>query len=280
VILVPLCILSDLPVGLDRSQVQYIADKNAAARDFLNQAIGDDWRREVVRSRSPETKRATRSAFFRNVGYFRQFIEHYEKQVPKKYDFERDPRALRLYREVLKNAASDLPEISLPEIPSVDDVYEAVKQIVLHFKQLTEQNRLAKAFFVGDKPRPESIAQAVFQGIASAHCRHNKLDISPEANAGRGPVDFKFSFGGQAKVLVEMKLSQSTQLLHGFEAQLAAYEAAERTEKSIYLVIDTGFGKSTLKKLLERAEEARKLGKRMPEIIVADATAKKSASKV
>lgn len=278
-ILVPLSILSDLPVGLDRSQIQYIADKNAEARSFLNREIGENWRREVVQSKSPDTKRATKAAFFRNVDYFRQFIEHYEKQKAKAYDFETDPKALRIMRELVHDASTDFPALALSAHPTAEEVYATTRDVVMHFKQLTEQNRLNKAFFVGKKPRAEAISQSIFQGIASAHCKHNGLDLSPETNSGRGPVDFKFSFGGKAKTLVEMKLSQSSQLLHGFDRQVAAYEAAEQTEHSIYLVIDTGFGKSTLAKLMERVDEAKKAGRRAPEVIVADATPKPSASK-
>ncbi|MBV5349814.1 hypothetical protein JZU71_01240, partial [bacterium] len=64
-------------------------------------------------------------------------------------------------------------------------------------------------------------------GIASSYCIANDLDISPESDAGRGPVDFKFSNGSKGKVLVEIKLTSNNQLQHGFESQLPIYMKAE-----------------------------------------------------
>lgn len=278
VVLVPHSILSDMPVALDRRQVEYVASRNAEARDFLNRRIGQDWRRRVV-STSPDGKSATRAAFFSNIPYFRQFIEHYRRQTPVPYDFESDPKALRLIHDVLAWAESNAIPLTLAPSPSKENVFDLVRAIVLHFKQQVEQNRLAKALYVQGKPRREDIAQAVFQAVADAHCKHNDLDLSAEVNAGRGPVDFKFSNGRRARVLVELKLSNSTQLLHGFEKQLLAYEAAEDTDLSIYLVIYNGFGDSRLEQLEARVAEAQADGKRMPEVVIVDATPKPSGSK-
>jgi hypothetical protein len=281
VILVPQSILSDLPVGQDRSEIEYVASRNSEARDFLNRAIGADWRTRVASSTAPQTKAATRAAFFSNIPYFKQFIEHYKKRQPSVYDFENDPKALRLIHDVLAWAQENLVTISPPATRSAQDVYEVVREIVLHFKLQAEQNRLAKAFFVDARPRREAIVQGVFQAVADAHCKYNNLDLSPEVNSGRGPVDFKFSDGQRARVLVELKLSNSTQLIHGFEMQLQAYEAAENTDLSIYLVIDTGYGSSdsALDRLSELVDEAKKKNIRMPEVIVVDVTPKPSGSK-
>ena len=61
---------------------------------------------------------------------------------------------------------------------------------------LIENNQLSKLLYNSDGTRKrESAAQLVFFGIASSYCAANDLDITPEANSGRGPVDFKFSKG-------------------------------------------------------------------------------------
>src|SRR5216684_110390 len=54
------------------------------------------------------------------------------------------------------------------------------------------------------------------------------VDISPEANMG-GPIDFKFSRGYSARVLVEMKRSSGT-VVHGYEKQLEFYKTASQTD--------------------------------------------------
>lgn len=67
----------------------------------------------------------------------------------------------------------------------------------------------------------------------------NDLDISFEPDAGRGPVDFKVSRGGD-KTIVEVKLSTNTQYLHGYEEQVEEYGKAECTDKMIYVFVDLG----------------------------------------
>lgn len=80
-------------------------------------------------------------------------------------------------------------------------------------------------------------SQLLFFGIACAYCYANNLDLSPEADAGRGPVDFKISMGASIKVLVEVKLTSNNQLAHGYEKQLPIYQKAEKSQKGIYLVL-------------------------------------------
>jgi len=269
VVLVPQSILSDVPVALDRSRIEYVASRNAA-----NKAIGADWRRRVTET-SPAMKKTTRDAFLSNIPFF----EHYQKRNPIAYDFRTDPKALRLVRDALSSTRDDMISLSLVEPRSKSQILEVVRTIVSHFKKLVEENRLDKVFYIDRQPRREAIVQAVFQAVASAHCKYNNLDLSPEVDSGRGPVDFKFSDGQRARVLVELKLSNSTQLIHGFERQLAAYEAAEDTDLSIYLVIDNGFGSASLSRLAARVVEAAVMSKRAPEVVVVDAKPKPSGSK-
>ena len=60
------------------------------------------------------------------------------------------------------------------------------------------------------------------------YCDANDFDITPEADGGAGPVDFKISKGYQYRVVVEMKLSSNSNLVHGFEVQLPEYQKAEK----------------------------------------------------
>jgi hypothetical protein len=65
-------------------------------------------------------------------------------------------------------------------------------------------------------PRPEKAAQRLFFAIAYAYCKANNLDVTPEADTGNGPVDFKVSLGFTGRVLVEIKLSTNTKLVRGY----------------------------------------------------------------
>ena len=57
-----------------------------------------------------------------------------------------------------------------------------------------------RIFFVDQNPRHERFAQLLFYAIAAAYCEANDIDVSPESDAGAGPVDFKLS-SGAAKIV-------------------------------------------------------------------------------
>jgi hypothetical protein len=133
--------------------------------------------------------------------------------------------------------------------------------------------------YADDRPRHEEAAQKLFHGIADSYCEANNLDLSREANAGRGPVDFKVSSGYQARVLVEAKLTTNKQLLHGLEDQISEYQKAEKTQTSVYLVIDVGGPRNRGAQLHDRIELHRASGKRVPKVVFVDARPRASASR-
>ena len=107
------------------------------------------------------------------------------------------------------------------------------------------------------------------------------LDVNRESNPGVGALDFKFSRGAQGKTVVEIKRSSHKDLLHGYVKQLPSYMKAENANFGIYMIIredekyDTAIQKVLdIKKQIELEGESN-----FPEIIVVDATPKKSASK-
>ncbi|CAN5317158.1 hypothetical protein BH09ACT5_BH09ACT5_01260 [soil metagenome] len=63
------------------------------------------------------------------------------------------------------------------------------------------------------------------------------FDVNREPNNGRGPVDFKISYGSGDKSLIEFKLASSTSLERNLEHQVKIYEAANGTKKSIKVIV-------------------------------------------
>jgi K+/H+ antiporter YhaU regulatory subunit KhtT len=63
------------------------------------------------------------------------------------------------------------------------------------------------------------------------------LDVNREANNGRGPVDFKASYGAGDKSLIEFKLGGNKQLKRNLEKQVAIYEAANGTRSSVKAIV-------------------------------------------
>ena len=93
-------------------------------------------------------------------------------------------------------------------------------------------------------------------------------------------MDFKFSEGYKARVLVEIKLSTNPKLLHGYEKQLEAYKKAEGSMSAQYLVIDLGNMARKHKSLVALRDSMKSEGKRTSEITIVDGTRKLSASKL
>ena len=154
-----------------------------------------------------------------------------------------------------------------------------VKSICQRFKEMVEDNRLSSLLHDDDgEPRSEKIAQRVFWTIADTYCRANNLGLSPEADQGAGPVDFKFSQGYTLRVNVEVTLSSHPRLQHGLEKQLPAYDAAEQSLHSILLIVRTTASDNSIKNVLKLRQQLVNAKKRVPEIVVIDGRLKPSAS--
>lgn len=64
-----------------------------------------------------------------------------------------------------------------------------------------------------------------------------KLDVNREVNNGRGPVDFKISYGRGDKCLVELKLASNAQLKRNLQNQVAIYQDANDGCPAIKMIV-------------------------------------------
>jgi hypothetical protein len=64
-----------------------------------------------------------------------------------------------------------------------------------------------------------------------------EFDVNREVNNGRGPVDFKVSFGADEKSLIEFKLASNSSLKRNLEKQVEIYEAVNRTRTSVKAIV-------------------------------------------
>jgi hypothetical protein len=273
IVLVPEDVLSRLPLAMDRDEIADVVAENERLRGYVNSRIGTAWLRETRRSR------AFANEVFRDPKVLRQLIPLYKEARPKRYDFVSDPARHERLEAVVAKELGDALEIDIDENPTADDVFNVVGAIIDDFKQKIENNHLRTALFVDDKPRPENVLQAVFQMAAQIHCDYNDLDLSPETNAGNGAVDFKFSHGSRRKVVVELKLAANPKLVAGYQKQIEAYEKAERTPYSYYVVLDDGKHSQKILRLQEIADEDGEYDE-SPELIVIDGRRRQSASRL
>jgi hypothetical protein len=103
------------------------------------------------------------------------------------------------------------------------------------------------------------------------------FDANREPNNGRGPVDFKVSYGSGDKSLIEFKLASNTSLKRNLEKQVEIYEKANGTRQSVKVIICYTLADQ---KKVERVLKALKL-EGEPSVVVIDARSdnKPSASK-
>lgn len=276
IILVPADILRDLPIVTDWSDVSDAASKNASLRNQVNRQIADIWKRKTLKDKARLRQWATGS----KQG-FETFLNLLKSSNPQPYDIAGDPLGELVWRGLAETIANDEPfALSPPAKADAANVAKVVRQIIEQFQFLIEKRRHSEDLYHDGKPRPEKAAQRLFFAVASSYCKANNIDLTPEADTGNGPVDFKLSSGFTGRVLVEVKLSTNPKILAGYEKQLQTYKDAEQTTHGFYVVIDVGGMGRKDERLLARKNALAKGGRPTSEIVFIDAKRRPSASKL
>ena len=277
IILVPKDILRNLPIAYDWDGVVDAASKNQALRERVNEHIGHIWAAKTKRK-----KMKLRGEALASNEAFQALLDVIHAVPPRAYSVDKDPDGVIRWPHIGKEFAKNFP-LDLLEYRKVDDlsvVYNLVERIVESFQHLIEHNGLNKELYKErGKPRHEKTAQRLFFAIAHSYCEANNIDISPEIDTGTGKVDFKLSKGFEAKVLVEIKLSTNSKLVHGYETQLETYKQSERTMRAFYIVIDVGKMGQKHKRLIKVRNDASSRREPLSDLVFVDGTLKPSASK-
>lgn len=145
---------------------------------------------------------------------------------------------------------------------------------VEYLKKVIENNDGYRIFYIRGKPvQRESDLQLMFKLTWYAAVE----DVNAEVNNGRGPVDFKISRGSSDSTLVEFKLASNSKLKQNLENQVAIYEAANQTRKSIKVILH--FNEEELLKVNKVMKELGLAGDKNIVLIDASRDNKVSASK-
>lgn len=128
------------------------------------------------------------------------------------------------------------------------------------------------------KSKRESVWQLYLYSIAQTYLRagHINISVDRESDSGAGELDFKFSQGQQCQTIVEVKLSDNPDLLHGYKTQLPQYVKAENADHALYIVIIVK--NINKKQFYELLNIHKKKEKGQTEILFIDARPQKSAS--
>lgn len=273
IIFCPKSLLTDLPVTLDSEDISTVCSHNEDLRNKANQIIADGFSQGTVNSKL--YKQNLKSLILANPKLVQEAIATY-KDKSTFYDFDKDPNGDFIWKEIAENSINKYPL----QLDNNKKPIEIVNDICNKFQDMVENNGLWKFFHNSDGThKNETFSQLLFFAIAHSYCETNNLDLSPESDAGRGPVDFKISQGFNDKINVEIKLS-TNRLLHGFQTQLPIYDKAEKTNKSIFLIIQLyDRHDKQIKKVFDYKNKHETVDKKLPNIVVIDATKKMSASK-
>ena len=275
--MLPTDILHELPIAREWEDIETVCRINSKLRDEINKKIGQEWQKMTT----SEKKRAARLILHKDPNLLKALIDDYRKFKLPAYDFEKDPLGEATWLNTARTYSQRYPLIiQKNEITNIIDLRNIVSAICNKFKEHIEINGLNEALYFDAKPRKERIAQRLFFSIADTYCESNNIDINPETNAGRGAVDFKFSIGYEVRVIVEIKLTTNSKLIHGFERQIKEYQKAEKNAYAIYLVIDNGGSETVINRLVEIHNKQQQLRKNNCDLIIIDGNIRPSASKI
>jgi hypothetical protein len=225
IMLVPRRYLRRLPTINPGDFWDYCYDNH---NELLRQRYGDDITRHVDKRTIVDLARA-------QPGFRSQYVRRKEAEEASPYDLDRDPSGVYQPAAEASRWARTHPKLVQPANDA--EMAAAVVTFIEEFRNYVENERGWKLLWNDNgTPKAEDSFQALFMQTVAAHCRANNIDVSPEANIGRGPVDFKIALGYAARVLVEAKLARNTKFWHGLERQLPKYLEAERVSQGIFIV--------------------------------------------
>jgi hypothetical protein len=278
IIFVPRDIVRALPIATDWSDISRVVAENDELRERVNNGVGQIWA-----TMTRDKKRALKNSALQSQEKFESLLAMLREVNPAAYNFDTDKNGENFWIPFLETISQEFPfDLTKYSKTNLDiRIVEAiVKEIVMQFQDLVENKGLWKELWAeDDQPRKEKASQRLFYVIAHSYCKANNLDVTPEADAGNGPVDFKISKGFDSKVVVEIKLSTNPDVIHGYEKQLEIYKKADDTDRAIFLLIDVGkMGKKydTIQRI--RNDFLQEYG-HASDIIYVDGNQKASASK-
>lgn len=266
-LLLPIDILHELPIARSWEDIDRVVIENETIRREMSEIVGKEWSRLA----SSQKKRYIKDFIFMKPHLVSKVIADYKATGVEAYDIYQNVN----YRieKIIRQIIGGNNNLELKQKISFD----ATLEIIEEYKEWVENKKGFAVLSDVDSRNEEKVVQKTLHGSASYYCKINGLDISPESNSGRGPVDFKIS-RGEDKTVIEIKLTSNKDCLHGFEVQIEEYAKSEGTDNKIFLLVDNGRSSNRIKKVKESYEKRLNDGDNPATIIVIDAKSKDSAS--
>lgn len=296
ILFMPNDILAEIPILDDFDDVIKDFRKNAREsnqeirlrvsediEDILNNAISEanqiypNSKKDAENNAHKEFKKRTKEYIYRcfdAINSFSDFLE--ENDFSEKIsDFKDQPHVI-----LQKIKPFFLLFKNFPEYNSLEGIEYISDRVINDFANfISTNNDVKRLLWKDEKSEPEKIWQIVFHLFIRELLKEKNIDITPEYETGMGPVDFKFSKGEKAKILIEIKLASNTNYLHGYEKQLRIYEKATTGIIASYFIFINNVGDKKYEKQMKKLLEIKNKNNASAKIISVDGIIHMSASK-
>lgn len=217
---------------------------------------------------------------FDDYDFLPENVERYVEYWMEIGDFlDIDEDYLKSYEKLMSRNLKESFYKHLPNLNRKLGSFEHALKICNEFRSLIENNRGYELIYGDDDNARERVIQRLLYVSANYYCKLNNLDLSPETNAGMGPVDFKISYGND-KTVIEIKLTSNPNCIHGYTKQLEQYAITENTENKIFMLVKVGDEERHNNIIINRIRVLESANQKLAKVIVIDATRKNSASKI
>lgn len=153
------------------------------------------------------------------------------------------------------------------------DSYTAALERAIYLKEVIENNDGYRVFYKDGKAiAHEETIQRIFRLTWFA----TDFSVDSEVNNGRGPADYKISYGERDSTIVEFKLASSSSLKKNLLNQTEVYRKASKSINDIKVILC--YTANEIAKVNRILKSIKQEG--AENIIIIDATKKLSASKV
>ena len=114
------------------------------------------------------------------------------------------------------------------------DAYDEALKRVHYLKRVIEDQDGYRFFYINGKSvKRESDLQIMYRLVWFG----TPLDVNREVNNGRGPVDYKVSYGKNNSTLIEFKLASNSKLKQNLQKQVSIYKMAAETDRAIIVIM-------------------------------------------
>ena len=279
----PTTLLADLPRATSYSEISDACDYNKGLVRKVCNAVNGEWKDFVE---GVNKKDVLKNALLNNPNAYQEAITYFRNLNAIPYDFIEDKKKFYYTARIEEIIANALAKQGTTKKLSPEEVLQSTREACLLFKECIENHRSYKLLYYekGKVAKSEKHAQELLYVISETYLKAKgaDIDISPEADTGVGKLDFKFSQGSTSRVIIETKLSNNKDLIHGYVTQLPEYMNSQHGTYGIYVVVIVDSKKNQIGQLrrLETIEAKRnKNDSSQCEIILVDAKEKPTASK-